>query len=85
MSSEAEHGRTIRFEVDGEDVETDQTEPSPVQIMQLAGVDPSTHYLKEIQGQKQISYEDAPDVPIKIHNNQKFITNSKEPAPVSQS
>jgi len=40
-------------------------------------------YLKEIRGQQQISYKDTPNDPIHVHNNQRFITNSMEPAPVS--
>jgi hypothetical protein len=85
MSSEAAASQphTIHFEVDGEPVETNEHELTPVQIMQLAAVDPSTHYLKEIRGQQQISYKDTPNDPIHVHNNQRFITNSMEPAPVS--
>jgi hypothetical protein len=77
------HPHTIHFEVDGETVETTAHELTPVQIMQLAGIDPSTHYLKEIRGQQQISFKDAPNDPIHVHNNQRFITNSMEPTPVS--
>ena len=40
-------------------------------------------YLKEIRGQQQISYKDTPNDPIHVHNNQRFITNSMEPGPVS--
>ena len=73
----------IEFSVDGETVTTTEHELTPVQIMQLAGVDPATHYLKEIRGQQQISYKDMPNEPIHVHNNQRFITNSLEPTPVS--
>lgn len=73
----------IHFEVDGEPIETTEHELTPVQIMQLAQVDPSTHYLKEIRGDQQISYKDTPNDPIHVHNNQRFITNSMEPGPVS--
>lgn len=73
----------IEFTVDGETVTTSEHELTPVQIMQLAGVDPESHYLKEIRGQQQISYKDTPNEPIHVHNNQRFITNSLEPTPVS--
>lgn len=73
----------IEFTVDGETVTTTEHELTPVQIMQLAGVDPGSHYLKEIRGQQQISYKDTPNEPIHVHNNQRFITNSLEPTPVS--
>ena len=43
----------------------------------------SRRYLKEIRGQQQISYKDTPNEPIHVHNNQRFITNSLEPTPVS--
>jgi hypothetical protein len=73
----------IEFTVDGEPVRTTEHQLTPVQIMELAGVDPATHYLKEIRGQQQISYRDTPNDPIHVHNNQRFITNSLEPTPVS--
>jgi hypothetical protein len=73
----------IEFTVDGETVTTTEHELTPVQIMELAGVDSATHYLKEIRGQQQISFKDTPNEPIHVHNNQRFITNSLEPTPVS--
>jgi hypothetical protein len=73
----------IEFTVDGETVTTTEHELTPVQIMQLASVDPESHYLKEIRGQQQISNKDTPNEPIHVHNNQRFITNSLEPTPVS--
>lgn len=87
IQDDIEHGerghRPIRFTVDGEPVETLERELTPVQIMELAGVDPTTHYLKEIRGRQQISYEDRPDEPIRIRRGQRFVTNSREPATVS--
>lgn len=86
MSTEVaaeKHPHVIEFTVDGEPVETTEKELTPVEIMNLAGVDSATHYLKEIQGQHQISFKDTPNEPIKVHNNQRFITNSLEPTTVS--
>lgn len=77
------HPHVITFTVDGEPVETTERELTAVEIMQLASVDPETHYLKEIRGQRQISYKDRPNEPIRIRQNQRFITNSLEPTPVS--
>lgn len=82
-ASTAKGSHAIEFTVDSEPVETTEHELTPVQIMELAGVDPATHYLKEIRGQQQISYKDTPNESIHIHNNQRFITNSMEPTPVS--
>lgn len=82
-SATQKHPHVIKFTVDGEPVETTEHELTPVQIMQLANVDPATHYLKQIEGQHQISYKDTPNDPIKIHEKQRFITNSLEPTTVS--
>jgi len=51
--------------------------------MELAHVDPSTHYLKEIPGRPADLLQGHPNDPIHVHNNQRFITKSMEPAPVS--
>jgi hypothetical protein len=48
-----------------------------------AGIDPASHYLVQLQGQPQISYKDAPDVEIKMHEHMKFISISTGPTPVS--
>lgn len=75
--------RTIHFEVDAEVVETDRRELTPVEIMELAGIDPANHYLSEIHGHKQVSLKDTPTVPVKIHENSKFVSASTGPTPVS--
>jgi hypothetical protein len=71
------------FEVDGEPVTTIEKTLTPTQIMELAGVDPTTHYLVELKGRKQESYEGRPDEPIDVHEKQKFITVATGPTPVS--
>ena len=84
-AAKATHARPARDRVHRRRRDGDETEHelTPVQIMQLAGVDPESHYLKEIRGQQQVSYKDTPNEPIHVHNNQRFITNSLEPTPVS--
>jgi hypothetical protein len=71
------------FEVDGEPVETTEKTLTPNQIMQLAGVDAATHYLVELKGREQVSYEGRPDAEIHVHEKQKFITVATGPTPVS--
>lgn len=74
----------IRYKVDGEPQITTERELTPVEIMKNAGVDPLTHYLIELQGNnKQHSFKDTPDEPIKMHNNLEFITAALGPTTVS--
>ena len=72
------------FEVDTETLTTTEKVLTPVQIMGLAGVDPQTHYLVQIKGQHQESYQGKPDEKIHMHPKMKFITVSTGPTPVSQ-
>ena len=71
------------FEVDGEPVETTEKTLTPTQILGLAGVDATNHYLVELKGREQDSYEGRPDEPIHVHEKQKFITVATGPTPVS--
>jgi hypothetical protein len=71
------------FEVDGEPVETTEKTLTPNQIMELAGVDTASHYLVELKGREQVSYEGRADAEINVHEKQKFITVATGPTPVS--
>ena len=73
----------IEFEVDTEQLTTDQKVLTPVQIMTMAGVDPATHYLVQLKGQHQESYQGKPQEQIHMHPKMKFITVSTGPTPVS--
>ena len=77
------HDHSIEFTVDGEAVTTRSSDLTPRQIMALAKVDPTTHYLVEIEGRERRSYERVPDEPIHVHEHEKFITVSTGPPPVS--
>jgi hypothetical protein len=84
MSAQSEKKPHVTtFEVDGEPVETTEKTLTPNQIMELAGVDPATHYLVELKGREQESYEGRADEPIHVHEKQKFITVATGPTPVS--
>jgi hypothetical protein len=75
--------KTIDFTVDDEPVSTTEHELTPAQIMGLAGVDPTNHYLVLIEGHHQESYKDKADIPIHVHEKEKFITLAMGPTPVS--
>lgn len=77
------HPHAVTFTVDDEAVTTEDRDLTPVEIMALAGVDPATHYLVKVEGRHQVSYEATPDEPIKVHNNEVFVTVSTGPTPVS--
>jgi hypothetical protein len=73
----------IELVVDGENFETAAHELTARQILELAGIDPATHYLVRIQGRHQIPYKDDPDTEIRLHEGIEFISVSTGPTPVS--
>lgn len=81
--AEIDKAHLVHFEVDGEELETSKHELTPVEIMNLAGIDPANHYLSEIRGHEQISYKDAPNAEIKMHNGIRFVSASTGPTPTS--
>lgn len=74
---------TFTYFVDDEQHATTEHVLTPVQILQAAGIDPGTHYLVQLQGQHQLSYQDKPDEQIHMHEHMKFISISTGPTPVS--
>ncbi len=82
----AEHGRPgrpITFTVDGEPVTTAEESLTPNQILGLAGVDPATNYLVQVEGRHQVSYQGHGDEPIRVHENAVFVSVSTGPTPTS--
>jgi hypothetical protein len=75
--------RVIHFEVDDEELETTHRELTPVQIMKLAGINPETDYLVEIEGHHQRSLKDHPNDPVVLHDGSKFVSVSTGPTPTS--
>lgn len=73
----------IHYTVDNEPQATDQKELTPSQILSNAGIDSTTHYLKQLEGHHEISYKDQPNVEIHMHEHMKFIAISTGPTPVS--
>lgn len=82
MPSET-HGPRFDYSVDDEAQSTTEHVLTPTQILQAAGIDPATHYLVQIIGNKKESYEGKPDEPIHMHEHMKFISVATGPTPVS--
>ena len=74
---------TFTYTVDDEQYSTTEHVLTPEQILQNASLDPNTHYLIQIKGNHQVSYKDNPSMEIHMHENQKFISVSNDPTPVS--
>jgi hypothetical protein len=79
----AKHELSIEITVDGEDLTVHVRELTATEIMTLAGIDPTTHYLVELKEHGQRSFKDDPDTPIHLHKGMRFIANSSGPTPVS--
>lgn len=75
--------KTITIDLDGEDLELPDRDATPNEILQTAGLDPATHYLVQVHGKQQDSYQGRGEETIKVHNNEKFISLSTGPTPTS--
>lgn len=74
---------TFDFTVDEEHFTTSEHILTPAQILQIAGRDPNTHHLVQLEGNHQHSYENTPNEPIHMHEHMKFISVPSGPTPVS--
>ena len=83
MSEAENYQRHVTFSVDGRRYETSEEMLTSRQIMEIAGIDPTNHYLTVVEGRHQTSYKDAPNEPIRIENGMVFISTSIGPTPVS--
>ncbi len=75
--------RDLHFTVDDEVSISREHDLTPNKIMELGGVDPKDHYLIRLNGSEQESFRGKADTPIRIHQNDKFITLLMAPTPVS--
>lgn len=73
----------FHYTVDGEPQETSDHELTPTQILTKAGIDAATHYLVEIDGAHRVSFQGKSNEEIRMHENEKFISVSTGPTPVS--
>jgi hypothetical protein len=79
-------GHVIHYSLDDEPQTTKKHIMTPVEIMESAkphAIDPSTHYLVQIEGHHQVSYKDNPHEPIHMHECAKFVAVCTGPTPVS--
>ena len=81
---EVRRHEVIHFEVDGEPYETRQRVWTPNAIIKDFGEqDPTTNYLVRLGGHEPHSYRDKGDIPIEIHDCERFQIIPIGPAPVS--
>lgn len=82
---QAHHHKEVHFFVDGEPFETCDPKTTPNNIIcEYGNRDPAQNYLVQIKGHgKDISYQGKGNVPIEIHEGERFQTISVGPAPVS--
>jgi Multiubiquitin len=76
-------GPPVEITVDGRHVTLDDPTTTPNQILALAGLDPSAHYLVRIEGRHQHSFEGRGDERIHVHPGERFVSVSTGPTPVS--
>ena len=74
---------TFQYTVDDEAQITTEHTLTANQILQNAGVDSATHYLVQIEGQHEESYQNKPGEPIHMHQHMKFISVFNGPTTVS--
>lgn len=74
---------TFEYTVDGEPQTTSEHILTPLQILQQAGIDPATHYLVQIIGHNQESYQNDLNQEIHMHQHMRFISVPTGPATVS--
>ena len=53
------------------------------EILKNAGIETESHYLVQIEGDHQVSYENEASKTIHMHEKMKFIAPSRKPTPVS--
>lgn len=75
--------KTVAITIDGEEFDVEGREHTARELLQIAGLDPTTTYLIQLKGDDQISYRDNPDEPIKLHNNMQFVSADTGSAPVA--
>ncbi|MGD0197171.1 MAG: multiubiquitin domain-containing protein [Solirubrobacteraceae bacterium] len=78
------HRHEVEITIDTVPHELPEHDVTALELVVLAGKDPTAFYLVQIVGKKErISYKDTPDAEIKLHEHAKFITVSIGPVPVS--
>jgi hypothetical protein len=73
----------FHYTVDGEAQETSEHTLTPEQILENAGIDSKLHYLVQLVGNTQKSYEGKPKEEIHMHQKIEFISVAVGPTPTS--
>lgn len=73
----------IPYSVDDEGQTTTEDHLSANQILTNAGIDPTKHYLVQLVGRNQVSYQGKGEELIHMHPNLKFISVFIGDTPVS--
>lgn len=73
----------IEILLDGDPLLLPDKKISPNEILKIAGLDPTTHYLVRVEKREQISFQGKGDEPIKVHKGDVFVSLSTEPTPTS--
>jgi hypothetical protein len=80
MPHGAQH--VIHYTVDGVAQETTEATLTVRQILERAGLDPTNHYLVEVQGSHQVDLKDL-NQQVHIHEKEEFISVFTGPTPFS--
>ncbi|MGV9272299.1 hypothetical protein [Streptomyces griseosporeus] len=75
--------RAVTITVDKEPVTGVPRHTTPNEILRLAGIDPTSHYLVKITGRHQDSFEGRGEESITVHDHEKFVSLSTGPTPTS--
>lgn len=75
--------RPITFTVDQEPITTTEHELTPTHILELAEIDPKSHYLEQLKGHEHVSYQGKGDIAIPVHEHDVFVSIYTGPTRVS--
>ena len=75
--------KPIRISLDGEVITVPGRAITPNEILIIAGLDPTTHYLVEVKGRHQTPYQGKGDETIEVKDDEVFISLSTGPTPTS--
>ena len=75
--------KTVTITVDRESISGVPRSTTPNEILRLAGIDPTSHYLVKITGRHQESFEGRGEDPLPVHEHEKFVSLSIGPTPTS--
>jgi len=75
--------KTVTVIVDEEPVSGVPQHTTPSAILQLAEIDPASHYLVRVDGRHRESFKDEGGKDITVHEREKFVSVFTGPTPTS--